>query len=361
MGVTGDRSERGSRRIWGIPEPTSPTPGTHGGSQRRSGEPALRAPEPPTISAPSPPSRIRSGDPGKLYVGPYDDADRYQLDDLRTKGGEAVLWLATLDVDGLRLPVAIKVMLPEYAGDIDGWRIRWQRQAEILRSCDHPGLVRVRDVFEGPTAHPFGERPRGRSLYLVMNWVEGESLQQRTDDGPLEVGQVLPAAAQVAAALDYLHSGALPGSSVLHRDVKPSNIILGPNGATLVDFGFTCVQSDSAMALLGTPPFLAPELSLTGRYSSATDRYAFAATIFNALVGAAPIAGPPQAVLAMVHDRLVQLPEFRRNRAAVDLFVAMLDPDPDRRPESCLQWIRSLQASTVHEGDVTVFNPQRRR
>ena len=195
------------------------------------------------------------------WVGPVGEPDRYELSELKSSGGEGQLWRGVLDVDGAAITVAVKVIHPSKNSDLEEWRVRWQRQAELLRSLDHPGLVKVRDVFEGPVPHEAGDADAStNTLYLVMNWVEGPTLEEWVSRNPnrdvLESARVL---GKLASAVDYLHSGAVTGNPVLHRDIKPANVIVTAAGAVLVDFGFTRVIGGQPLTIAGTPAYIAPE------------------------------------------------------------------------------------------------------
>jgi serine/threonine protein kinase len=260
--------------------------------------------------------------------------------DKRSQGGEGDLWRGVLPLDSVELSVAVKVIHPANAARLDEWRQRWQRQAELLRSCDHPGLVKVRDVFEGLVPHSPGVRTGGRSLYLVMNWVEGPSIEQWITLAPdRSTEEVLDVAEKVASAVDHLHSGAVAGVGVLHRDIKPANVVLGSNGPCLVDFGFARLDTEEEMTMVGTPSYLAPEVVTGGRYAPATDRYAFGATIFFALTGQRPNVTAPSAMRA----RLGAVDGFNANPGAIEAVLAMLASEPARRPDSCEGWIDEVR------------------
>lgn len=277
----------------------------------------------------------------ELYAGPYDDADRYRLIDKRSHGGEGDLWRGVLPLDSVEIGVAVKVIHPSNMGQFQDWRERWQRQAELLRSCDHPGLVKVRDVFEGDVPHPQGNRTGDRSLYLVMNWVEGPSVEQWVELAPDRTTKtVLDVGSQIAAAVDHLHSGAVVGIGVLHRDIKPANVVLGPNGPCLVDFGFARLHTEEPMTIVGTPTYLAPEIVTGSRYSPGTDRYAFGGTIYFALTGQRPDLGAHDAMAA----RLRAVEGFGTNEAD-RVFMEILSLDPSERPDSCMGWIESVRTS----------------
>jgi eukaryotic-like serine/threonine-protein kinase len=318
----------------GRPSPSSP-PGSGSSSGTHLANPGGSVPD-------TGPTRRGSRGRSEMYAGPYEDADRYRLVDKRSRGGEGELWKGVLPLDSVELPVAVKVILESNALKIDEWRERWRRQAELLRSCDHPGLVKVREVFEGRVPHVAGDRTGDRSLYLVMNWVEGPTVEQWVELAPeRSTDAVLEVAAQVAAAVDHLHTGAVAGVSVIHRDIKPANVVMGPNGPCLVDFGFARFESDDPLTLVGTPSYLAPEVITGSRYGASTDRYAFAGTVYFALTGHRPDATEPE----VMRSRMQAVEGFRDQPGAIELFLAMLSPDPAARPTSCSRWVEELRAS----------------
>src|SRR4051812_37797848 len=117
-----------------------------------------------------------------LHVGPPDEPDRYVLGDHPVAAGsEGILYRASVTTtSGARLDVAIKMLHPRFQGRIEEWQRRWSEQVELLRSLQTPGVVPVRDGFIGPPPHTVGSADvaSGRTLYLVMNWVDGTPLDQ---------------------------------------------------------------------------------------------------------------------------------------------------------------------------------------
>lgn len=201
----------------------------------------------------------------ELWVGPASSPDTYRLVESKSSGGEGQLWRGSINVDGADIQVAIKVIHPSRMSEIEEWRTRWRRQAELLKSLDHPGLVKVRELFEGPLPHERGSADSTtNSLYLVMNWVDGPTLEEWVSRNPdRTLIQSARVVGKLATAIDYLHSGTVTGNAVLHRDIKPANVIVSNRGPVLVDFGFTRVLSNQPMTVVGTPSYMAPEL-LTG-------------------------------------------------------------------------------------------------
>ncbi len=285
-------------------------------------------------------------------IGPLSEPDRYELLELRSSGGEGQLWRGSLDVDGVQIVVAVKVIHASRNDNLTEWRTRWQRQAELLRSLDHPGLVKVRDIFEGPLPHAAGAAdPTTNTLYLVMNWVEGPSLDEWVARNPnrdiLDSAKVL---GRLAAAVDYLHSGAVTGSPVLHRDIKPANVIVTDRGAVLVDFGFTRVLTDQPMSMVGTPAYIAREVLESNAHSAASDRYSLGATAYYAITGETPTPSDrPAMVRALTNSAGA---EGREDIA--EHVLSMMDPDPSRRPTGAVPWAQQLAAAAVSDTTLTV-------
>jgi serine/threonine protein kinase len=286
------------------------------------------------------------------WVGPHDDPDRYQLRVKRSSGGEGELWGATIAVDGAPIPVAVKVIHPSKAGDLSEWRTRWQRQAELLRSLDHPGLVKVREVFEGPTPHEAAASDRStNTLYLVMNWVEGPTLDEWVSRHPgRDVLACAGVIGKLASAVDYLHSGAVTGNPILHRDIKPANVIVADRGAVLVDFGFTRVLNHQPLTLAGTPAYIAPEVVAGGEYSTASDRYALGATAYFALTGNPPT---PSDRAHMV-SALTAVAGAEGRGDIAEHVLSMMDPNPAARPTAAVSWAQQLAAAAVSDTEHTV-------
>lgn len=286
---------------------------------------------------------------GWLRVGPEDDVDRYVLGAAIGSGAEGILYRATITTpSGLALDVAVKMLQPRFMSQVELWRSRWMEQLELLRSLQVPGLVPVRDGFIGALPHSPGEPGEGRTLYLVMNWVEGQPLDEwvrhRDDRDPIDdLKTLIP----VAAALDLMHSGrATGGVPVAHRDVKPSNILVGEAGSVLVDFGLTkgLPEGHRLSGVVGTPGYLAPEAVESGTYSPATDRYALGAVAYFVLTGSEP---PQSHEPGLLRSSLFAVPELSERPEIVDRVMAMMDADPEVRPTGLANWIGQLRHSSL--------------
>ena len=296
-------------------------------------------------------------------VGPTSDPDRYALGMAVASGAEGIVYCGSITTGtGLELAVAIKMLQPRFLDRVDEWNERWTEQVELLRSLQVPGVVPVRDGFIGPLPHGLGERGQGRTLYLVMNWIEGEPIDEwvrhRQERDPLDDLKVL---VQIAAALDLMHSGRVTGGvPVIHRDVKPSNILITDGGAVLVDFGLTrgLPTGHRLTGITGTPGYLAPEVVEEGRYSPASDRYALGAVAYFIVTGIEPPSNDPPEVL---RDLLRAAPTIAGRPDVVDHLMEMLDDDPSRRPSGLANWIGQLRNSSLQPGPEPLSPPAPRR
>jgi eukaryotic-like serine/threonine-protein kinase len=185
----------------------------------------------------------------------------------------------------LNIPVALKEMFAQpglSAENLAQLQQQFRQEATILARLDHPHLVGVTDFFQ-----------EGEKSYLVMKFVEGDSLANRINrQGALPEVQVLEWAEQLLDALSYCHS-----RGIIHRDIKPQNIIVRSDGqAVLVDFGLVKLwdpndpRTQTAMRGMGTPQYAPPEQygAVTGHTEPRSDLYALGATLYHALSGDAP-------------------------------------------------------------------------
>ena len=189
-----------------------------------------------------------------------------------------------------------------------------EREARVLQALEHPRLPRYIDHFEEDGA-----------LFLVMDRVEGESLAAlRKRGGTLPRNEIVRMLADVGEMLEYLHGRAPP---IIHRDIKPGNVIRKPDGSfSLVDFGSVrdSLKPEGGSTIVGTFGFMAPE-QFQGRALPQSDVYALAATALALLAGREPEALPHRGLAIDVVRALPHEPAFAR------VLTRMLDPDPDRR------------------------------
>ncbi|MGD2027619.1 MAG: protein kinase, partial [Anaerolineales bacterium] len=274
---------------------------------------------------------------------------RYRIQGTLGKGGMGAVYTA-LD-ESLGVPVAVKENLLEDDKAIEQFR----REAIILAGLRHPNLPRVTDHFVIPD----------QGQYLVMDFIEGEDLKDRLQRlGELPEKEVTLIGVAIADALNYLHSLTPP---VLHRDIKPGNIRVTPNGQVfLVDFGLAKQVEGGEMTATGarglTPGYSPPEQYGTARTDGRTDIYALGATLYTALTGF-----PPEDGLAVAIKQTELTPVRTRKKEVSPQIAAVIEKalsvNADDRYQTGREFKRALlQASDtvnrqVARGDITVEPP----
>lgn len=232
-----------------------------------------------------PPAAPAQGEPPRVLSG------RYRLEERIASGGMATVWRGWDQV--LARTVAIKVLHEHLAAD-EAFRERFRREAISAARLTHPNVVSLYDTGRD-----------GEVTYLVMEHVEGITLKHRLAAGALPVGSACRIGVAVARALDYAHQRGL-----IHRDVKPANILLGPDGAVKVtDFGIAKAdQADDLTrtgTMLGTAAYVAPEQIRGDAVTAMSDQYALGVVLYEALTGVQPFrADTPLATAAqrLEHD-----------------------------------------------------------
>jgi eukaryotic-like serine/threonine-protein kinase len=267
---------------------------------------------------------------------------RYRLLERIAVGGQGEVWRAVdtaLDRDA-----AVKVLHGEHAGSAE-FRDRFRREARHAAALSHPRVAQVFDYDEGD-----GDTPP----YLVMEYVDGEPLSAAiARDAPLGADRVLDVIASAASALAAAHAAGL-----VHRDVKPANLLLTRDGSVkITDFGIAHAADATPLtqtgALLGTPQYLSPEQASGMGATSATDLYALGVIAYEMLSGRRPYEGPAGAVLLAHRDSpLPPLPSSVPPGLA-DLVHALTAKDPAARPDSAaavVDWASRLRADPAYRG-----------
>jgi serine/threonine-protein kinase len=204
--------------------------------------------------------------------------DEYTIDGELGRGGMAAVFLAR--DKALDRRVAIKVMLPDLV-DVEGIQDRFVIEAKTAAKLDHPGIVTVYSV-----------KQRAGLLFIVMKYVEGRTLEGVLDNQKkLDASVVTSIVGRVAEALYFAH-----GEGIVHRDVKPSNIIIDKKGRPIVtDFGIAKVMSARSItvtgSVLGTPTYMSPEQCRGLAATAASDQYALGVMMYEMLTGAVPFTG----------------------------------------------------------------------
>lgn len=261
---------------------------------------------------------------------------RYRLVERIALGGMGEVWRAT-DLRSGRA-VAAKILRPELVGD-EIFLSRLRAEAANSRGLRHPNLAVVLD---------FGEKDG--SGWLIMELVQGRALSDILEEkGTMSPAEILPTLAQVARALQVVHD-----SGVVHRDVKPSNILINREGlAKLTDFGISTGTNQRPMTatgmVMGTAQYLAPEQAMGSMATGAGDLYALGIIAYEALVGHRPFTGSTQVDIAFAHvnEAVPPLPDSvpPEVRAVV---MEMLAKKPADRPPSARDLARRLDRIVVN-------------
>ncbi len=261
---------------------------------------------------------------------------RYRLDRLIAVGGMGEVWVAH-DLS-LRRDVAVKVLREEFAGD-PGFLERFRTEARNAASLSHPNIA---------ATHDYGEQ--SGSSYLVMELVDGEPLSDLLErEHVLPERRLLPVLAQTARALHAAHV-----AGVVHRDVKPGNILLGPGGRVkITDFGVSITPDQAPMTatgmVMGTAQYLSPEQAVGRPATAASDLYSLGIVAYESLVGHRPFTGPTAVDIAVAHvnDPVPRLPATV-SRPVAALVTQLLAKDPAERPRSAAALARTLDAMVGH-------------
>ena len=235
--------------------------------------------------------------------------------------------------------VAVKILSPAFATDAQ-FRERFDREARAISQFDHPHICALHDVGE-----------QNGTAFLVMQYLEGETLADRLEKGPLPIGQALTIAIEIASALERAHR-----AGIVHRDLKPGNIMLTKAGAKLLDFGLaksslsmfagaaastvapTTPNLTTQGAIVGTFQYMAPE-QIEGREADGrSDIFAFGAVLYEMVTGSRAFSGKTHASLisSILKDEPRPVSELQPlTPPLLDHIVSRcLAKDPDERWQS---------------------------
>jgi serine/threonine-protein kinase len=282
-------------------------------------------------------------------------------------GGMSIVFVATDNALGRH--VVIKVLPYDLAASVSV--DRFKREIMLSAALQHPNIVPVLSSGQAD-----------QLPYFIMPYVEGESVRARTARGPLSVRETVSILKDVARALAYAH-----GRGIIHRDIKPDNILLSGGAAVVTDFGVAKAISASRERVtlggrptssggwssgtitsvgtsLGTPMYMAPEQAAADpNMDHRADLYALGVVGYEMLVGAPPFYGrTPQALLAA---QLTETPKPISSRrydvppALSDLLMRMMEKDPTKRPRNATEVARLLDDPSVMSGEFTSLRPAR--
>jgi serine/threonine-protein kinase len=277
--------------------------------------------------------------------------DRYELRDPVGKGGMSTVYCA-YDTQLERM-VALKILHEHFSED-DDYVERFRREARAAAQLSHPGIVTVIDRGEED----------GRQ-FIVFEFVEGETLKDLVErGGPLPIRNALAIALEVGQALAFAHQRGL-----IHRDVKPQNVLLNGEGrAKVTDFGIArsleAVGHTETGTILGTSHYIAPEQARGERVDAQTDVYSFGVVLYEVLTGEVPYEGDNFLTVAMRHVNEA-VPSVLERRPDCPLRLATLverclAKDPAERPASMDAVVSELEATLAEldqrpDGDATMI------
>ncbi|MFL5582780.1 MAG: serine/threonine-protein kinase, partial [Gemmatimonadaceae bacterium] len=283
-------------------------------------------------------------------------APAYELERELSGGGMSRVFVAV--EERLRRRVVVKVLPPELAAGVNAERFR--REIQLAAQLHHPHIVPLLSAGES-----------GNILYYTMPFIEGESLRSALRKrGRLAVGEVARVLHDVVDALAYAHA-----RGVVHRDIKPDNVLLSGKHAVVTDFGVakalgsalvhnTASGVTTAGVAIGTPAYMAPE-QLAGDPAAdhRVDLYAAGLLAYELLTGDSPFAGPsPQATMAAQLTRVPTplyecCPDVPPNLS--DVIMRCLAKNPDERPQSADALLDELVAVTTPQGGALMTGPTR--
>ncbi|KZB79390.1 serine/threonine-protein kinase [Amycolatopsis regifaucium] len=265
-------------------------------------------------------------------------ADRFDLIEPVGGGSMGTVWRAR--DDNLERTVAIKeLLLPHGQGEqkADEAKNRALREARIAARLVHPHAITVFGVIDEQ------DRP-----WIIMEYLPSTSLADKLRDGPMEVDDVIRLAIQLCSALAAAHR-----AGIVHRDIKPGNVLLGEDGTVkITDFGISRAMGDVQLTatgeISGTPAFLAPEVARGEDATSASDVFSLGATLYTALEGGTPYGTAENPIALLYRASSGEITPPVRSGILTPLLTRLLDVRPDSRP-TMAETERELRALAAGE------------
>ena len=273
---------------------------------------------------------------------------RYLLADRIGEGGMAEVYRAEDTL--LERTVAVKVLRPQFSSDPD-FLARFQQEARFAAKFSHPNIVSVYDVGADGSTH-----------YIVMEYVDGRSLKAEIEAGaPFIEGVAVGVASQILSALSFAHQKGL-----VHRDIKPQNVLIGPEGQVKVaDFGIARASAGSQATrgmVLATVQYAAPEQLSGQQATESSDLYSVGVVIFEMLTGRVPFDGDSSVAVALKHVQSPP-PPIRRLNPSVSpgleaVVLRALAKAPGDRFASATEMRRALRSYRGADQSTSTFQPE---
>lgn len=272
-------------------------------------------------------------------------SDRYELGEILGFGGMSEVHLAR-DMR-LHRDVAIKVLRADLARD-PSFYLRFRREAQNAAALNHPAIVAVYDTGEAET-------PTGPLPYIVMEYVDGVTLRDIVhNDGPMESRRAIEVIADACQALNFSHQ-----HGIIHRDVKPANIMISKSGAVKVmDFGIARALADAqsvtqTAAVIGTAQYLSPEQARGEKVDARSDVYSLGCVLYEILTGEPPFVGDSPVAVAYQHVREDPVPPSQRHADITPELDAVVLKSLAKNPDNRYQTAAEMRADLVrvHSGE----------
>jgi eukaryotic-like serine/threonine-protein kinase len=273
-------------------------------------------------------------------------SDRYEIGEILGFGGMSEVHLAR----DLRLhrDVAVKVLRADLARD-PSFYLRFRREAQNAAALNHPAIVAVYDTGEAET-------PNGPLPYIVMEYVEGVTLRDIVhNDGPMPPKRAIETIADACQALNFSHQ-----HGIIHRDVKPANIMISKTGAVKVmDFGIARAIADAGnsvtqtAAVIGTAQYLSPEQARGEKVDARSDVYSLGCVLYEILTGEPPFVGDSPVAVAYQHVREDPVPPSQRHEGISPELDAVVLKSLAKNPDNRYQTAAEMRADLirVHSGE----------